>query len=232
MAIGSYTTNVPLIIPGCSLWMKAKDTSSSNMTVSGGRVASIRNLAGGYITQGTAAAQPANTSFINGFPALSFDADSNRWLNTNIAATLTNCTIFCVVQQEVAASQGMVIGGAGAAQTIRMTGNNLGYTSNDLTTTLTLSSGSSVLTEPAIFAVTCDATGSARSLYKNSVTAGTTGAYDGTISPQYIGGGGVLGAARGGFKLGEMVIFNRQTPADDLLTMLRYLSNDWGIALI
>lgn len=226
-------TQVPLIVSGCLLWLKADDQSSASMTASSGRVSALRNFASRTaITQATGAAQPSNTVTIKGLPALGFDNDNERYLNTNIPSTLGNATIFVVVQQAVSGVQGMVTGTGGSTQSIRMANNNLGYTCLDGTTVITLASGTSVLTSPAIFAVTCDVAGSTRNLYKNSTTVGATGAYDGSIGTLYLGtASSGAGQSRGGFNLGEMAIYNKVLNSTELAQVFSYLGNKWGIAI-
>jgi hypothetical protein len=140
---------------------------------------------------------------------------------------MTNFTFFTVVQKVVA--QGSILGGASIILTMRMTANNLGFTSDDGTSTLTLASGTSVVTAPAIFAITGNAATSTRNLYKNSATIGISGAYDGNITPNFFGA--ALGGARGGFNMGETIIYKSVLSADEIATIMRYLANKWGVIL-
>ena len=114
-----------------------------------------------------------------------------------------------------------------------MASNNLGYTSSDGPTVLTLNSGDSVLTAPAIFAVTANVATSTRNLYKNSATIGVTGVYDGSVAATFFGTGvAVSGSARGGFNLGETIIYNKVLSAAEITTIMQYLANKSGVILI
>ena len=229
----------PLTIPSasnCLLWMRPDDTRSSNMTFSANRLSAIKNLANNrvLISNGTTANQPSTGLVtIKGLNALGFDNDSSRWLNTGLPATLTNFTIFVVVQQVVSGNAGHIFASTtGSKQTIRMNVNNLGFTSNDGTTTLALASGDSVLTNPAIFALTGNVSTSTRNLYKNSITAGISGGYNGTIGASFFGTtAAASGSARGGFNLGETIIYNKALSATEITTIMRYLSNRSGVIL-
>jgi len=219
----------------CILWMRPDDTSSDNMTFSANRLSAIKNLANNrfLINNGTTANQPSTGLVtINGLNALGFDNDNNRWLNLGIPASLTNFTIFVVVQQAVSGSQGMVFGGTNTSQVMRMAGNNLGYNSYDTTTSISLSTGVSVLTAPAIFAITANVSTSTRNLYKNSATIAVTGAYDGSISATYFGAATAgTGNARGGFNLGETIIYNKALSAAEITEIMQFLSNRSGVIL-
>jgi hypothetical protein len=145
---------------------------------------------------------------------------------------MTNFTFFTVVQQVVSATQGLVFAGASSVQTIRMTVGNTGFNTNDGTTALTLTAGASVLTAPAIFAITGNATTLTRNLYKNSATIGTTGAYDGGIVPTFFGSAvASSGNARGGFKMGETIMYKSVLSADEITRIMRYLSDKSGVIL-
>jgi hypothetical protein len=169
---------------------------------------------------------------INGLNAIGFDNDNNRWLVTGLPATMTNFTFFTVVQQVVSASQGMVLAGASAVQIMRMSASNLGYSSTDGTTALTLAAGTSVFTAPAIFAITANVATSTRNLYKNSPTIGATGAYDGSVIPNFFGSAvSGSGNARGGFKMGETIMYNKVLSADEITRIMRYLANQLGVIL-
>jgi hypothetical protein len=229
---------VPLIIPSasnCLLWMRPQDTRAENMTFSGGRLAAIKNLANNriLINNTVTANQPSTgVETINGLNAIGFDNDNNRWLLTGLPASITNFTFFTVVQQVISASQGIVLGGSASVQVARMSNTNLGYSSTDGTTGVTLAAGTSVFTAPAIFAITGNVATSTRNLYKNSPTIGATGAYDGTVAP---GGFGTAqatsGSARGGFKMGETIVYKSVLSADEITTIMRYLANQLGVIL-
>jgi hypothetical protein len=228
----------PLTIPSasnCLLWMRPDDTSSSNMTFSANRLSAIKNLANNrvLINNGTTANQPSTGLVtINGLNALGFDNDNNRWLTTGLPATLTNFAIFAVVQQVVSGAQGTIFAGGSTVQTIRMGTTNNGFDSNDSTTTIALTTGTSVLTAPAIFAVTANVATSTRNLYVNSATIGASGAYDGSVPPSFFGTGSASsGSARGGFNLGETIIYNKALSATEITTIMRYLSNRSGVIL-
>jgi len=229
---------VPLIIPSasnCLLWMRPQDTRAENMTFSAGRLAAIKNLANNrnLINNTVTANQPSTgVETINGLNAIGFDNDNNRWLLTGLPASITNFTVFVVVQQLVSATQGIVFGGSASVQTIRMTIGNTGFNTNDGTTGLSLTAGVSVLTAPAIFAITGNATTLIRNLYKNSATIGTTGAYDGGIVPAFFGSAfSGSGNARGGFKMGETIVYKSVLSADEITTIMRYLANQSGVIL-
>jgi len=237
--MATLTQKTPLVIqPNCSnclLWMRPQDVNAENMTFSGGRLAAIKNLANNriLINNTVTANQPSTgVETINGLNAIGFDNDNNRWLLTGLPASITNFTVFLVVQQLVSATQGIVLGGSTSVQVVRMSTTNLGYNSTDGTTGITLAAGASVLTAPAIFAITGNVATSTRNLYKNSATIGATGAYDGAIAP---GGFGTAtassGSARGGFKLGETIVYKSVLSADEITTIMRYLANQWGVIL-
>ena len=233
----SLTEPTPLIIPSCSnciLWIRPQNTEESNMTTSGGRLSAIKNLANNriLINQTNAARQPASgVATIKGLNALQYDNDNNRWLSTNIT-TLTNLTIFVVVEQFVAGVQAHVFAGNGAEQTIRL-GSDTGFTSNDGSTALGLTGGTSIITAPAILALRADASLLTRNLYKNSATPGTSGVYDGIMGARFFGtNSNAAGGARGGFKQGETIIYNKALSDSEILTIMRYLANEWGVILI
>jgi hypothetical protein len=203
------------------------------MTTSAGRLSAIKNLANNriLINQVTAAYQPASgVATINGLNALQYDNDNNRRLSTNIT-NQANLTIFSVIQQFVTGVQAHVIAGTGAEQTMRLASDN-GFTCNDGSTALALTGGTSILTAPAILAVRANASLLTRNLYKNSATAGTSGVYDGLIGTQFFGanGSGASGA-RGGFNQGETIIYNKALSDSEVLTIMRYLANQWGVIL-
>lgn len=234
----SLIQRTPLIIPSCSnciLWMRPDITTSDNMTFSGNRLSAIKNLANNkiLISNGTTANQPSTGLVtINGLNALGFDNDNNRWLTTGLPATINNFTVFTVVQQAVSGAQGTIFAGGSAVRTIRMNTTNNGFTSNDGTTTIASTTGTSVLTEPAIFAVTANVATSTRNLYVNSATIGASGAYDGSVPPSFFGTGSASsGSARGGFNLGETIIYNKALSATEITTIMRYLADKSGVIL-
>ena len=219
----------------CILWIRPDLIDSDNMTFSANRLSAIKNLANNrfLISNGTTANQPSTGLVtIRGLNALGFDNDNNRWLNLGIPTSLTNFTIFAVVQQAVSGTQGVVFGGGASNQIIRMTVGNTGFNSTDGTTGLSITAGVSVLTAPAIFAVTANASTSTRNLYKNSATIGATGTYDGSISATLFGAAtGSTGNARGGFNLGETIIYNKALSATEITTIMQFLSNRSGVIL-
>jgi len=234
MGKGSYITQVPLTIPSCKLWMIGNDLSQSNMTESAGRVSSIRNLASNApITQVTGANQPANTGTINGLSAISFDNDNARLFNTNIPA-YTNTTIICVAMVSVLNTQGIVVGGTTSTrQTMRF---NLdasnGFTCGDATSVVTYAPGGNSLNVPKILCVTADVPTTTRNLYQNSFSAvATTGSYNGTLGATLLGASGDSSNSRGGFYLGEAIVYNRVLSSTELATVFVYLSNKWGISV-
>lgn len=215
--------------------MRPDDTSSSNMTFSANRLSAIKNLANNriLISNGVAANQPSTGLVtINGLNAIGFDNDNNRWLTTGLPSTISNFTVFVVVQQAVSGAQGAIFAGGSAVRTIRMNTTNNGFDSNDGTTTIASTTGTSVLTAPAIFAVTANVATSTRNLYVNSATIGASGAYDGSVPPSFFGtGSGTSGIARGGFNLGETIIYNKALSATEITTIMQYLSNRSGVIL-
>ena len=236
--MATLTERVPLIIASasnCLLWMRPQDVTAENMTFSGGRLAAIKNLANNrtLINNTVTANQPSTgVETINGLNAIGFDNDNNRWLLTGLPASMTNFTFFTVVQQVVSASQGMVLAGASAVQIMRMTTSNLGYSCTDGTTAISLAAGASVLTAPAIFAITANVATSTRNLYKNSPTIGATGAYDGSVIPSFFGTAAAgSGNARGGFKMGETIMYKSVLSADEITRIMRYLSDKSGVIL-
>jgi hypothetical protein len=143
---------------------------------------------------------------------------------------MTNFTFFTVVQR--VAAQGTVLGGASTISIMRMTANGLGFNSDDGTSTLALASGTSVVTAPAIFAITGNVATSTRNLYKNSATIGISGAYDGNITPSFFGTASAgSGSARGGFNLGETIMYNKVLSSDEIIRIMRYLANESGVIL-
>jgi len=215
------------------LWMRPRDTRPSNITSSAGRLSAIKNLANNrnLISNGVTANQPSTGAVtINGLNALGFDNDNNRWLATGLPATMTNFTFFTVAQR-VGSSQGIVLGGASTISIIRFTANSLGFNSDDGTSTLTLASGTSVLTAPAIFAITGNAATSTRNLYKNSATIGTTGAYDGNITPSFFGTAAASSGSARGFNMGETIMYNKVLSSDEIIRIMRYLANESGVIL-
>lgn len=232
------TQLTPLTIDSCSnciLWMRPDIITSDNMTFSANRLSAIKNLANNrvLISNGTTANQPSTGLVtINGLNALGFENDNNRWLTTGIPASLTNFTVFAVVQQVVSGTQGVVFGGGASNQIIRMTTGNTGFNSFDGTLGLSLTAGVSVLTAPAIFAVTANVSTSTRNLYKNSATIGATGAYDGSVSATLFGASTAgSGSARGGFNLGETIIYNKALSAAEITAIMQFLSNRSGVIL-
>jgi hypothetical protein len=205
------------------------------MTSSGGRLSAIKNLANNpaLINNAVLANQPAiGTQLINGLNSIYFDNDDNRWLTTGLNIRTGSQTIFAVVQQVNSGTAGLVYAGDAAEQTIRVSSTNLGFTSNDNASTITLASGTSILTSPAILGIVANSSNSTRSLYKNSDTAGASGGFDGTLGCAYFGANAAAsGLARGGFKLGETVIYNRVLPASDITKIVRYLAGRWGVIL-
>ena len=231
----SLQNPVPLTIASasnCLFWIRPQDTNASNMTFSGGRLSAIKNLANNRILASNAvtANQPSTgVVTIGGLNALGFDNDTNRWLGTGITGTLTSFTFFCVFQQAVSSAIGIIT----SCGTMRPNFNNLGYAASDGTNTLTCASGVSVLTAPAIFAVTSDLSTLTRNGYKNSPTIAATAAYNGSATnPNYLGTvSPVSGSARGGFNLGETIIYNKALSADEITKIMRYLANSSGVIL-
>lgn len=226
----------PMTVPGCVLWMRPQNTQASNMTASGNRLSAIKNLVNNrlLIQNPVSANQPSSgVETINGLNAIGFDSDNNRWLTTGLPATLTNISIFTVLQQVTSVTQGTVFAGTSTYQSIRMTNNNLGFSSNDSITTLTINTGTSALSAPIIAGVVANAAGATRSIYKNSVTAGASGAYSGNLGSLYFGTtSAVSGSARGGYKQGETIIYNRALSAAEISKVVNYLSNQSGVIVV
>lgn len=222
----------PLTIPGAVLWMRPDDTRSSNMTASVNRLSAIKNLANNrlLIQNPVSSNQPGTgVSTINGLNAIQFDNDNNRWLTTGLS-TMTNSTFFIVIQKFIANTQGLI---SGSDQIMRPTFNDTaGFISNDGTTSITTTSGASLLTTPAILGITCDAASSTRNLYKSSLTINISGGYDGSYNQQFFGTQAASsGSARGGYNQGETVIYNRVLTSTEITKIMRYLANRWGIIL-
>jgi len=226
---------VPLTIASasnCLFWIRPQDTSASNMTFSGGRLSAIKNLANNRIlcSNGVTANQPSTgVATIGELNALGFDNDNNRWLGTGLTGLLTSFTFFCVFQKTIIDSVGIIT----SCGTIRPTFNNLGFNAGDGATFLTCATGVSVVTAPAVFAVTCDLSTLTRNGYKNSPTITATAAYNGSFSnPNYLGTvSAVSGSGRGGFNLGETIIYNKALSADEITKIIRYLANSSGVIL-
>lgn len=220
----------PLTIPGAVLWMRPDDTRSSNMTASVNRLSAIKNLANNrlLIQNPVSANQPGTgVSTINGLNAIQFDDDNNRWLTTGLS-TMTNSTFFIVIQKFIANTQGLISG-----QIMRPTvSDTAGFSSNDGTTSITTTSGASLLTTPAILGMTCNAVSSTRNLYKSSLTIDISGGYDGSYNQLFFGTQTASsGSARGGYNQGEAVIYNRVLTSTEITKIMRYLANRWGIIL-
>jgi len=224
---------VPLIIPSasnCLLWMRPDDTRSSNITSSAGRLSAIKNLANNrnLIRNTVTANQPGTgVATINGLNAISFDDDNNRWLTTGLPSTMTDFTFFTVAQKGGSTTQSVIM------SQVRFTTNGSGFVSDDGTSAIGLVSGASAVTAPAIFAITGNVATSTRNLYKSSTTIGASGAYDGNITPTFFGTlVATSGSARGGFNMGETIMYNKVLSTAEITRIIRYLANQWGVILI
>ena len=212
--------------------MRPQDTTPDNMTFSDNRLSAIKNLANNRILiRNTVLANQPGTGVatINGLNAISFDNDNSRWLLTGIPGNLASFTAFFVVQKTFSASVGTVLGGGGTTL-VRFNTVEASFLTGDGTTQLTISTGASMFTAPAIIAVVAIAGSSTRNVYKNSLTVGATGAYDGGITPALFGTNNT-GSGVGGFNLGETVIYNTSLSTDEITRIMRYLADKSGVIL-
>jgi hypothetical protein len=230
--------STPLTISGCIVWMVPSDTRSTNITASGGRLSAIKNLANNrsLINNTVSANQPATgTQTINGLNSIYFDNDNNRWLNTNLSVVIRygTQTMFTVVQAKDSGYSGLVYSGDAGEQSIRLQTDNTAFNSSDGTIGLTFSGGASYYNAPAILGIVANSNNSTRLLYKNSDTAGVSGTYDGSLGCYYFGTNSpISGFARGGFKLGETIIYNKALSANEITIIVRYLARKWGTILV
>ena len=246
MGKGSYVTQVPLTIPSCVGWMDAADTSTSNITSSGGAVSQIANKANSQIpfVQAAGADQPTTgIRTINGLNALDFDG-STEYLSANGLAGLftgsdKSMTVFSVCQSDAPSG--------GTQQSIW----GLGYssTTNPIMYQYYLSStngitrrddaGTIVTISPAIISgVNVNAivfSGTTVSSYTNATTNASGSAMDvGNITVDRFAIGALLRPTAGQFFNGvisEVIIYNTALTDEQRISIQRYLGNKWGISV-
>lgn len=248
MALGSYITKTPLILPKCVAWFDMSDISVNNMTASGGLVSKIINKTGNgnNLQQATSSAQPKNnTRTLNGLPVLEFAWDGTRndiMIFDSNDAVDAPFTVFVVGQsdQTYAGFDQAFIGrqtSAIAGQWVLLRNGNFPIFQSYLFG----SGGDSGSTQPSnnnvnIFTVWFqDGDRLNFKLNNNTATQGNIRPnYDNTITTKLaIGGsnGNNNSAASLDGIIAEIIIYNRVLLSDEILLINRYLSSRWGLAI-
>lgn len=239
-------TNIGLIptqIPNCVAWMDAADTSTDNITSSGGLVSAIDNKANSQIpfTQGTGAAQPTTNSLtIAGKNALSFDGTNDRLGANGLSAYFTTgtapFTAFVVGYTNTITGGARGIWGASFSTSRYISSfrsNNsafmeIGSENNaggfkDIT-----SSNALVNTTPFALTTVYDGTNVSNYQDASTINTGTTFA-NGAITLDTFSIGSILAANfYWNGAIGEFILYNRALTSTERLTVQRYLGQKWG----
>lgn len=233
-------TQVPLIIPGCRVWVDAADTST--ITVVSGAASAIRNKARSdvTITQGTESRRPATgTRTHNGLNVLDFDGinDFMVFSTNDVVDEPFTVFVFFKIDSSVATSailgrqsssdagsfvirllstgaffNNFVFGAAAASSVSNLVGN---LNANIICATFQNGSGlSSALNNQAF------TTGASVSGYNNNIALGVA-----------LGATNELGVNPMDGFIGECIIYSRVLTSGEIVSVNRYLSNKWGLSI-
>ena len=231
MALGSYLTKTPAIIPSLVGWFDASDLST--ITSGGGTASAIRNMANSLnsFSQPTATNQPATgVNNINGRNVLTFDGVDNYMTSASafMNPTTSGGTVLMVVQPQTTATLQIYLNQAGtnvAAYLRNQAGaipqSAIGGVNSSSTT---FSNGSNY-----IFGVRFPTSGTLDILV-NSITTSFSSITVGTSTSIFYLGSTSAPSNYSSIYFGELLIYSRNLSNDELLTAQRYLGNKWGIS--
>lgn len=238
-------TILPRTIPGLVGWMDAADTSTTNITSSGGLVSQIANKANSQIpfVQGIGSNQPTTgTRTINGRNTLDFDG-ANSFLTANgIAAYLTgsdkpfSAFSVCLCDTPTTGLQNSIWAmGYSANSTpfqsqVYQNSQNITNRRDDAgviaPSGATYISGNNV--NAAIF------TGTTISSYTNAATNYSGTSQDvGALTLDRFAVGATIRSSNTHFFdgiIGEFILYNRALTTTERTQIMDYLSNKWGVA--
>jgi len=223
----------PRTISGCVGFYDFSDTSS--ITSSSNLVSVVRDENGSNtLTQATGANQPTtNARTINGKNALLFNGTSSRLvIPSNLFPEQTNggLTMLVVAKSDLALTEQYLIGSTNAPRTY-LTVTAAGNAASSISSSAVKNSGVTVGTDPFIFCVTNDG---ATDTVKLKVNAQAAVSFSQTNSG--VPSSMILGSTNGGASfwngvMGAVAFYNRALTDAEVLQLMRYFGNNWGISV-
>lgn len=237
MAKGSYITQAPAIIPSCTLWLDAAD--SSTITSSSSLVSSWLDKSGNKnnATQGTSTSQPkSGTRSFNGRNVLDFDG-INDFLNLASNNILDQpFTFFVVAQTDVINAVGTFISRQSGAESggfsIRANGDSTNFIAFGVGggSTFSVVSIPSLNTNMNIHNISFNLATSYSINNGTVITAETLPNYNNAIvKSATIGAQSNTEYFNGA--IAEIIFYSRVIGSDERLDILRYLSKKWGLTI-
>lgn len=244
MGIGSYVTQVPTAIPGCVAWLDAADTST--ITSSAGSVSSVRNKADVQIPfiQASGGSQPttgANT--IGGNNVITFNG-SSQYLTANGLATLFSgadvpCSFFVVFSPSASvstatswamgresSSNALFINDNGTANGLRVFRRDSTIVSVSATTTI-VANGATAISSGIFTGTSLNAFLNGTSYYNTTFDVGSLTLDRFTVGARN-SGGNVVSYLNG--SIAELILYKRSIETSEHTSIIRYLSNKWGVS--
>jgi hypothetical protein len=225
-------TQVPLTVPGVVSWFDAADTAT--ITESGGSVSSVRNKANSQtpFTQGTALNQPVTgTRTINGLNVLDFDGVNSTLSFPSVFSDFTNgqASCFVVAKADTAGTTKTIVGSNSTARFYCQQGTADQYIIRYGGTNVTV--GGVVSTNGIVYFTYDGATDGYSAKVNSSASIAT-----GTTSITGVPGGLTLGNRSGVGEyfdgvIGEYIAYNRLLSGIEIISIVIYLSNKWGISI-
>jgi hypothetical protein len=236
MALGSYSTKTPAIIPGLITWLDATDPSGNGTQPSDGTaiVTWVDKSGRGYSpTQGTGANQPLfKTNILNGKPVIRFDGSNDQLTKTSYYDVgLFSLFIVCTYGGTNQSSYSISNGSLGTGMATSYVSPNL--ISRYVQGTSTAKDVNESISTPTGFHLwDCYADGTNYYLYDNGVSQGSIAA---TINTNTINRLDIAGNVAGSFILNgdiaEFIVYNYALASGDQILIRKYLANKWGISV-
>lgn len=248
MAIFS-PTNIGLIptqIPNCVGWIDPSDTSTDNITSSGGLVSSIDNKANSQnqFVQATSAAQPqTGVSTMAGRNVLTFDGSSDylscNALSSAFTGTDAAVSVLAVYKPNALSFSPTIFCAANSANTTTLfthdnsTNNLFKVQKNDNTSaSVSATTTTAPISVPVMLSMSC--AGTTLKAWKNG-TSFYNGTFDvgATTLNTFAIGVRPTSAISNYFNgdIAEVIIYNRALSDAEVASIQKYLANKWGIAL-
>jgi len=238
-------TNVPSTISGLVGWMDAADTSTSNITSSGGSVSNIRNKANSQnpFVQATGGNQPqTGVSTVAGKNVLRFNGTSNYLSCNALASAFTGTdaavSAFAVYKPNALSFSPTIFCAANSANTTTLfahdnsTNNLFKVQKNDNTSaSVSATTTTAPISVPVMLSMSCAGTTlkawkDGTSFYNGIFDVGATtlntfaiGVRPTSAISNYLNG-----------DIAEVIIYNRALSDAEVASIQKYLANKWGMA--
>lgn len=233
----------PLEVPSSVVWLDCADTNLLAPYTSGGLVSQIRDKSGrgNHAIQATDADKATTGSTINGKNALSFNGSSSFYSiadNPSVSPT-TGMTLFAVfrIASSTSSTKSVVskdrTGVSNPPYRISYIQNTpiIQFAMANPASSSTVVQIQGALNTPYIFAANYDGTNANLTLNQLTTSPSAHAIILDSTGPLLIGRQTLDDTRFSHGLLGEVIMYNRNLSAEEILKVKRYLSNKWGIQI-